>query len=117
MIEQARAGSRQSRGPQAIVEAGRSESAPLSAGSVPGPNTGRLAPTVLGSQDWNTFKEQAGFFIKSGLLPKSVQTIEAALTIMVTGYELGIGPMQALRLISVVQGKPVCAAELMAALI
>jgi hypothetical protein len=57
------------------------------------------------------------FFVKSGLLPKTVSTIEATLTIMVTGYELGIGPMQALRLISVVNGKPVCAAELMAALI
>jgi hypothetical protein len=83
------------------------------------PDARRLTPErrVVSGQDWAAFKEQAAFFIKSGLLPDGVRTMEAALTIMVTGYELGIGPMQALRLISVVQGKPVCAAEMMAALV
>jgi hypothetical protein len=98
-----------SAGTQALTEAVRAEGQPA-----------RLAPLggqrVVSGQDWAAFKEQAAFFIKSGLLPKTVATVEAALTIMVTGYELGIGPMQALRLISVVQGKPVCAAEMMLAL-
>ena len=52
---------------------------------------------------------------KSGLLPKALQNRPAdVLVVLLAGRELGIGPMQALRGIYVVDGKPILGAELMA---
>jgi hypothetical protein len=58
----------------------------------------------------------AATLIKSGLLPASVKTPEAAVVIIMTGRELGLLPLQALRSISVVEGKPTLSADLLLAL-
>lgn len=54
--------------------------------------------------------------VKSGLLPQSVRTPEAAVAIILKGRELGIPPMQALSHIHVISGKPTLSAELMLAM-
>lgn len=66
--------------------------------------------------DWMTMKEQASNAIKSGFLPQSIKTIEQALTIAMTGRELGIGMMEAFRGINVILGKPSVSPQLMLAL-
>jgi hypothetical protein len=55
--------------------------------------------------------------VKSGLLPQSIKTPEAAVVIILKGRELGIPPMEALNSISVIQGKPTVSPQLMLALI
>lgn len=73
-------------------------------------------PQMPAPAEWTTLREMAGVFIKSGLLPASIKTPEAALTVMLKARELGIPPLYGLSNIVVVQGKPVCSAELMLAL-
>ncbi|MFZ4397663.1 MAG: hypothetical protein ACOYOU_18790 [Kiritimatiellia bacterium] len=51
--------------------------------------------------------------IKSGFLPATIKTPAQAVAIVLTGRELGIPTMQALRQINVVQGKPTISPELM----
>lgn len=67
--------------------------------------------------EWRAMREQASALVQSGFLPKAVNTPEKAIAIMQTGKELGIGPMQALRCIHILDGKPVMAAELIAGLV
>lgn len=77
-----------------------------------------VAPEAEVSADqWRVMRDQAAVFVKSGFLPSSIRTPEQALTVMLTGRELGIPPMTAIRLIAVVDGKPTIEAELMAAMI
>lgn len=71
-------------------------------------------PTDL---EWQTIVNMAGPLVKSGLLPKAVDTEAKAVAIMLKGRELGLPPMYALSNINVIQGKPVCNAELMLAII
>ncbi len=59
----------------------------------------------------------ASFLVKSGLLPSSIKTPEAAAAIILKGRELGIGAMEAFSGINVIQGKPTVAPQLMMALI
>lgn len=54
--------------------------------------------------------------VKTGFLPQAIKTPAQAVAVILTGRELGIGPMQALRSINVIQGKPALGAELMLAL-
>ena len=54
--------------------------------------------------------------VASRLLPAGVQTPEQAFVILQTGAELGLGPMQALRSIHVVKGRPILSAQLMVAM-
>ena len=60
---------------------------------------------------------QAEVLFKSGLLPAEIKSPAAALAIILAGRELNIPPMQALRSIYVVKGKPALSAQLMGALI
>ena len=53
--------------------------------------------------------------VATGFLPKAITTPAQAVAIILTGRELGIGTMQALRSINVIQGKVALSAELMAA--
>ena len=53
----------------------------------------------------------------SGLVPDSVKKPEDALVIMMTGAELGLTTMQALRTIHVVKGRPILSADLMLSLV
>jgi hypothetical protein len=61
-------------------------------------------------------REKAELFVKSGFLPPTIKTVEQALTIIMTGRELGLGLMESLRSINVIQGKPCLSAQLMLAL-
>lgn len=60
----------------------------------------------------------AGKLARSSLLPTAVRGKPADLAvILVTGQELGLSPMQALRGLHVVEGRPVLAAELLVGLV
>jgi hypothetical protein len=48
----------------------------------------------------------------TGFLPAAVKTPAQAVAIIMTGRELGLGPMQSLRSICIIQGKPELAADL-----
>ena len=71
-----------------------------------------LAPT-----EWEALREQAQTLVKSGFLPKAIDTAEKAIAIALTGRELGLPMMQALRSVNVIEGKPTMSADLMAALV
>jgi hypothetical protein len=55
----------------------------------------------------------AATLLKTGFLPKSISTPGQALAIILTGREMGIGPMKSLRSIGIINGKPVMAADLL----
>jgi hypothetical protein len=55
--------------------------------------------------------------VASHLLPKGVQTPEAAFAIVLTGRELGLTAMQSLRSLHIIEGKPTMSADLVAALV
>lgn len=71
----------------------------------------------LAPGEWQAMREQAKALVASKFLPKAVDTPEKAIAVMMTGRELGIGPMQALRCVHIIDGKPTLAAELIAALV
>lgn len=66
--------------------------------------------------EWEALKEQARALIKSGFFPRAVNTAEKAIAVMLAGRELGLPPMQSIRAISIVDGKPTLSAETMLAL-
>lgn len=67
--------------------------------------------------EWAMIREQASVLVATGFLPKSIQTAEQAMAIILTGRELGIGPMAALNGIDVIQGKPSVSPQLMLAMV
>lgn len=73
-----------------------------------------MSELVLASID--QVKDFAKSAIQSKLLPPGVDTPEKAFVIIVTGQELGLSPMQSLRGIHVIQGRPVLSAQLIVAL-
>ncbi|WP_412027879.1 hypothetical protein [Deinococcus yunweiensis] len=62
-------------------------------------------------------RDFGGMLVSSGMLPSSIRTPEAAVTIIVKGMELGLPPMAALNGITVIQGKPTVSPQLMLSLI
>jgi hypothetical protein len=66
---------------------------------------------------WEAMRRKAEVLVKSKFLPKAIETPEQALAIILTGRELGIGDMAALRTIDVIQGTPTIKPQLMLALI
>lgn len=54
----------------------------------------------------------ANMMVKSGFMPRAVKTAEQAAAIMLTGREMGIGPMLSIRSINIVDARPVVAADL-----
>jgi hypothetical protein len=66
--------------------------------------------------DWQTMREMAEAFHESGLLPTWIKNPLAALAVIQKGAELGLSPMYSLSRISMIEGKPACDAEAMAAL-
>lgn len=61
-------------------------------------------------------RSKAELLLKSKFLPPAIQTIEQALAIIMTGHDFGLGLMESLRSINVIQGKPCLSAQLMLAL-
>ena len=71
-----------------------------------------LSPSIF-----NMLREQAQLLIKTGFLPKAIDTPEKAIAIILTGRELGIPTMTALRTIDVINQKPTVSPQLMLGLI
>lgn len=76
----------------------------------------RAENTKLNLSDWNVMKEQAAVMIKSGFLPYGIKTEAQAISLGLAGKELGIGFMESIRSIHVIQGKPTISPQLMLAL-
>ena len=66
---------------------------------------------------WQETCDQATMLVRSGMLPTSVKTPEAALAIILKAREMGVGPMEGFEGISVIQGRPTVSPRLQLALI
>lgn len=77
-------------------------------------NSLALIPT---QDEFTAMMSQAEVLVKSGFLPPSIKNAYQAVTIMMVGRELNIPPWQALNGVTVIQGKPTVAPQLMLALI
>lgn len=77
----------------------------------------QLSQTGTTMNDWQMIREQAAVLVTTGFLPKSITSPEQAMAIILTGRELGIGPMAALQGIDVIQGKPSISPQLMLAMV
>ena len=64
----------------------------------------------------DALKDFAQTALRSGLLPPAIKSPEAAFVIIATGRELGLSPMQSLRGIHVISGRPVLSAQMMLAI-
>lgn len=72
---------------------------------------------MLDGNEMQVAMKTADTLSRSGLVPRAVQGKPPdVLVILLTGRELGLGPMQALRSIHVVEGKPTLSADLMQAI-
>jgi len=71
---------------------------------------------TLTMSDWHVLRDQASILIRSGFMPQGIRTPEQAIAIILAGQELGIGSMEAIRSIHVIQGKPTISPQLMLAL-
>jgi hypothetical protein len=69
-----------------------------------------------GLYTWQEMKEQARELVPTGFLPESIKTPQQAMAIMLTGKELGLPPMQAIRGINIIKGNPTIKPELMLAM-
>lgn len=65
---------------------------------------------------WSVLKEQATMLLKTGFLPTSLNTVEKVLAVVLTGRELNLPMMEALRGINIIQGKPSVSPQTMLAL-
>lgn len=74
------------------------------------------AVTVSAESALDTLHRKATYLVRSGLLPKAINTPEKAITMMLLAEELGIGPMAAINNINVIDGKPTVSAQLALAL-
>ncbi len=61
---------------------------------------------------WDRELEGAKMLMRSGLLPDSIKTAEAALFVILTGRDLGLSPVQSLRSINLIKGKVEVAADM-----
>lgn len=70
-----------------------------------------LAAVMPTPEEWAMVKEQAKLLVSSGMLPRTVDTPEKAIVIMLKGRELGFATMQSFAHINVIEGKPVLDAQ------
>lgn len=66
---------------------------------------------------WQLMRKQAEVLVKSGMLPNSIKTPEAAMAIMQTGREFGLQPMQSFRNIDFFNGQVSLRAHFLASLV
>lgn len=63
-------------------------------------------------QEFKALLEFGQMLVASGFLPSALNTAAKAVAVILTGREMGISPMLALRSINIVDGKPIVAADL-----
>jgi len=68
---------------------------------------------VVNKEDYALMRSQAEDYIKSGLLPRALNTPEKVMLVAMKGHELGIPMLQACAHIHVIDGKPSMDSELM----
>lgn len=56
--------------------------------------------------DWDILRHQANVLVQSSFLPTHINTWQKATAIIMYGKEIGMGPMEAIQSIDVIQGKP-----------
>lgn len=80
--------------------------------------TNELTPKVPHNtlMAWSGMKEQAQILLKSGFLPPALNTPEKIMSVVASGRELGLGMMQSIRNIDVIQGHPSIKPRLMLAM-
>jgi hypothetical protein len=76
----------------------------------------KAASLIPYQSEWESMQEMAKVLVESGFLPEALNTWQKTLTVLLAGRELGVPPMQAIRGIHVVKGRPSLSAELMLAL-
>lgn len=76
----------------------------------------RASSLIPFASEWEAMRQMAEVLVDSGFLPPTLNTANKALTVLLAGRELGVPPMQAIRGIHVVNGRPSLSAELMLAL-
>lgn len=76
--------------------------------------TNEIVPAPIA--EWQDMKEKALVLLKSGFMPKAINTVDKVLTVALTGKELGLPLMQSLRGIHVIDQVPVIKPELLLAL-
>lgn len=81
------------------------------------PVTNAAQPVVLSGGEWDRMTAQAKMLVESGFLPPALNTAQKAVAVALTGQELGIPMMLALRTIHIIEGKPTLSADLMASLV
>jgi hypothetical protein len=86
------------------------------AGMSPDPGTELVVRESASPANFGEMMQLAQHLVTTGFLPVAVKTPAQAVAIILTGKELGLGPMQSLRSIYIVQGKPALAADLQLAL-
>lgn len=74
--------------------------------------TSRPDPLMTAVNAFEQMQAFAATLVKSGFLPKAINTPEKAIAVMLAGREMGIGPMQSVRSINIIDAKPVVAADL-----
>lgn len=72
--------------------------------------------TLSTGNNWQQLKEQATMLLKSGFLPPSLKSAEQVIAVVLSGKELGIPMMEAIRGINIIQGKPSVSPQTMLAL-
>lgn len=81
------------------------------------PQTGTVSLPALTESEWNLMWKQAEVIAKSGLVPNSIASPDKVIVVMMTGRELGMPTMTALRSIDVIQGQPAIKPQAMIGLI
>jgi hypothetical protein len=71
-----------------------------------------LTPLTAPETQFRSMFDMAKTLVESGMIPKHINTPAKAIAIILTGREMGIGAMAALRSILMVEGKPTLAADL-----
>ena len=67
--------------------------------------------------EWEQLKAQANIVLKSGLAPDALDSADAILAVMLSGREVDVSPMLALREMYIVHGRVTMSAQLMQALV
>jgi len=76
-----------------------------------------MAVSFPSEAEWNNIGRMADALVKSSFLPSGIDSWQKAAAIILTGRELRLQPMQALRNIAVIKGRTVIQATLMMSLI